>query len=1149
MATFDLQKRNPWVDVPVIRKGGEGFVDSFVGTMAEISGANALSNWMLDKGLASQFDPDPDYDFSTDSRLVGLPWHKKMEFEGSRSREHTSLMMRRENIRRDQERDNMINIPGAILGTVAGVAGDPLNYLIPGMVAGKFVKSAAVGAGVGGLMELPFVLDDRDYDATTGWLSVAATSAVSGLSGKFVRGVNRNSAFYSANGIPNEVVAEAAKGKAARDAADAARPDGGRSQRAEERAAQAAAQQRQAASEAGESTLEADAAAAGVSREELNARIEAEVGARSAANPDQPIEDILADVRTILAKEYDGSLGAAVNPAADIPAPRTYLEELWDNTLAATGVGAQLLGYNPTMRLLNSKVLGARHLVRDMVEDGGMIFNEYRMGKTSARSSVENNFRTNWVGHEEGAIAMITEQNRLYGQYRDAGKGVNALQDNWNILKKDVDDFASGNRGKNRTFLTRGEFREEIGKAMRAGDTHEIPEVQAAAKNWRKLLDRLKKDGNEVDLWTAELRFKAERIEAKARLEGRPLSKAETERLQAIDTDVKLMRERMNMDPLETGESHFPRIMKIDRIEAERAAFTTDVVIPYFIRRGMRMEEASIEADRLINDILHTPEHAHIGPDDLPPVGGARERKWDITDRELAGWLEDDVESVMRYYHRTVGTDIELSRQFGSYTMKAQIADIEAEWIERIRLEPENAAKLTKEMEANLRDVRALRDRLRGTYGQAKDPYRPLSRFYRVTKGLSTLAFMGGVTISSLPDIVRPVMVEGFERSFRDGLEPLFSATGRAARRMLADEARLAGAGGEIEMSITAAQLADISDVAGRRFPVERFIGKLTDKMFLINGLNAWNHMLKEWSGTIVSARILETSLEWSAGTITDANRTKLLRSNIDEDMAKRIAQHFDTHGETSSGVMLPNTASWVLENGDVDREAVNAFRGAISNDVNRIIVTPGVGDKALWTSTEWGSVISQFKTYGQSAVSRVLVSGLQERDAAFFMGAAMLIGMGHVTNVLKQSQYGYDPNNGFTEDLVDAVDRSGVLGFFMDANNALERITDYNVGLGPLLGTSPQSSTTTSKVGAVAGAGASLYMNLFDSMSQLAQGTGNQNDSKRLRSSLAFNNVPWLAPMFQGLEDGVIDPMMSRNTPRALFDDVPGGDKSPWLR
>ena len=61
--------------------------------------------------------------------------------------------------------------------------------------------------------------------------------------------------------------------------------------------------------------------------------------------------------------------------------------------------------------------------------------------------------------------------------------------------------------------------------------------------------------------------------------------------------------------------------------------------------------------------------------------------------------------------------------------------------------------KLKEGLANDLRDVRGLRDRVRGTYGASKDPHNMASRFVRQMKSFNVLVGMGGAAVSSIPDI------------------------------------------------------------------------------------------------------------------------------------------------------------------------------------------------------------------------------------------------------------------------------------------------------------------------------------------------------------------------------------------------------------
>ena len=76
-------------------------------------------------------------------------------------------------------------------------------------------------------------------------------------------------------------------------------------------------------------------------------------------------------------------------------------------------------------------------------------------------------------------------------------------------------------------------------------------------------------------------------------------------------------------------------------------------------------------------------------------------------------------------------------------------------------------------MDQDVRDVAAVRDRLRGTFGLPNNPNHLAYKAVRVVKNLNYLRLLGGMTISSLTDVARPVMRNGFLNTYSAGFKPL----------------------------------------------------------------------------------------------------------------------------------------------------------------------------------------------------------------------------------------------------------------------------------------------------------------------------------------------------------------------------------------
>jgi hypothetical protein len=352
-------------------------------------------------------------------------------------------------------------------------------------------------------------------------------------------------------------------------------------------------------------------------------------------------------------------------------------------------------------------------------------------------------------------------------------------------------------------------------------------------------------------------------------------------------------------------------------------------------------------------------------------------------------------------------------------------------------------------------------------------------------------------------------MTEGFANTFDYGFRSLLSSQGRTLRKMSKRELNLAGEGLELTLGLRALQFVDSGDMFGKRFMFERQMHNAQGAFFILNGLHYWNNTMKQFAGTVTSARILDASFASANGTATASMKSKLSRSFIDEDMAKEIAEMTEQFGErvkirNGKDMWMPNTERWT------NKEAAKHFRASLATDVNRTIVTPGAGDRAVWTSTEFGSMVAQFKSFGQASMQRVLISGMQEGGAAFYYGGASLIGMGMIVNEIKRAQYNIPGEESLKGKIVEGIDRSGILAWFMDVNNSIEVLTDNGFGIRPLLNESPPYSPNLRKIaGSTVGPTGSQLVNAGSLLGDLATFDVNRHTKRKAERMIPLNNHP----------------------------------------
>lgn len=611
------------------------------------------------------------------------------------------------------------------------------------------------------------------------------------------------------------------------------------------------------------------------------------------------------------------------------------------------------------------------------------------------------------------------------------------------------------------------EFREEVGKAMRRDDVHQIPQVEQAAKFFRnKIYNPLK------DL----------AIEAKLLPEGVEVS---------------------------TARSYLTRVYNTEKIIAQRDVFKERITQWLEKESPNNDGDMPLVADDIINHILGVPE-GRMGYTPIPMKRGPlKERVFNIPDHMIEDFLHSDIETVTRFYMHTMAPDVELAIKFGDPTMSSYLFKINDKADADISLAATDKARKTIDSQrlADIRDITAMRDRLRGTYGMPNDPNSFFVRAARWTRNENYISMLGSMTLSSVADLGRPVMVHGVISTLKDGLLPLI--TNYKQYRLAANEAKLAGTALDMVLDSRALELGDIGDTYGRHTKFERGTQYLAEKFGKVALMSPWNASLKQFSSVISQNNFLRA-------VVNGTDVEKLAMSGIDKNIAEKIASEFKLHG-TKGSAWVANTQAWT------DHEAINAFRAAIVKDVDRTIVTPGVGDRPLWMSSETGKVIGQFRTFTLASTQRVTLAGLQQRDMAVLNGTLLSIGLGMMMYKIRSDIAGREVSDNPETWVREGIDRSGILGWLYEANNITEKVTNGRIGINRLAGGDTSSRYTNRNIsGTLAGPTAGKIDDIARVIGSAAKGEFSESDTRALRRLIPYQNVFYIRSLFDKMEEGV---------------------------
>ncbi len=681
----------------------------------------------------------------------------------------------------------------------------------------------------------------------------------------------------------------------------------------------------------------------------------------------------------------------------------------------------KVFGFDPLSRTMTSDALVTRRVANMLAEnpvdvDGAPLQSVESLSKIKSGrlySSIDNN-------------------NRAYDQYRKGG-------------------------GK----MKRREFNEAVSRAVRTGDS-DVPEIKASAEYWRnELYNPLRDEMIELNMLPDDVDVSTSvnylnRVYNKQKLQANLPSFISKVSKWLKDKDETLYQNAKDaQDKLDAG----------DIADGERAKLQAIIDKAEF-KKGKDFEPEDYEniAQQIHQRILGTPDgrlpydwkmgEGFSSGNKGSSLKGAtalrgplRARRFTIEDDLIEEFLENDIEALGTRYLQQTGADIELTRKFGNVTLDNEIKQIQDYYSEAMKkASGKEAVKLGNKMDADIRDIAGMRDRIRGVYGFQEDNV--WTRIGRSSRDLNYLRLLGGVTVSSLPDAARIVMAEGFTKTFSRGLGAL--ATNTKQFKLAAAEAKRYGIGTDVLMSGKAEVIADVGDYTQGGTMVERGLRSAANKFGRINFLDYWTSGMKQLHAVTMQTSIFD-------GLKKGKFDKRLTRLGIDKQSAMDMMEQVNKYGKNEDGVWITNAKNW--DRPDLER----MWGAAMRKESDRVIIIPGQ-EKPLFMSSELGKSIGQFRSFILSATQRVLVAGVQGQDHNAIGGAISLVGMGMFSYYLKSNLAGRETSDDPAAWVIEGIDRSGAVGVIGEINNTIEKISSNSVGIRPLLGISAPASRFVSR-------------------------------------------------------------------------------------
>lgn len=537
-----------------------------------------------------------------------------------------------------------------------------------------------------------------------------------------------------------------------------------------------------------------------------------------------------------------------------------------------------------------------------------------------------------------------------------------------------------------------------------------------------------------------------ETVQKVQRINASRAMRAQRLREQAAKLDPALVQERINRlkDALAQAPGEFIRKWEGEQYKATSVDLEKGLADFSDVAR----ENAELVKDRIIGSYLRLPYSEVLAE----RRGAELRRVLHIPSKEIDKFLDKDIRRLTRVYTRTLGPDIELMQKFGTLNgeellkpaveeMNQKIAELgrrerpakisEKKWVKMQEAESE---KINADFTKYKNNVLAVIERLRGTRGMPSDPDGFAYRAARVIMNLNVLRMMGMVTVSSFNDVARPIMRYGLLRTFRDGFVPFI--TQMKQMKLSMEEAKLAGIGTNISAHQRSMAYRDIMDEYHRGSKIEKAIEWTSNRMGMVALFDYWTQAGELIASAVANGKLMDSIATVVAkdGSMSEKAATAFLAQNgITGDIAERIWKEVQKGGGGKvDGAWWPNTESWT------DQVALRAYRAALAREALITIPRPDASRALLSDVNMLGRMLYQFKSFGMSSMSKIVMAGLQQRDAAVLSGVLASLALGALSYytwavITGGKAYQEMMNADFDKWADEMISRSGLMGNFAE--------------------------------------------------------------------------------------------------------------------
>lgn len=429
-----------------------------------------------------------------------------------------------------------------------------------------------------------------------------------------------------------------------------------------------------------------------------------------------------------------------------------------------------------------------------------------------------------------------------------------------------------------------------------------------------------------------------------------------------------------------------------------------------------------------------------------PKTKVTQARALKLKQETLSEWHITSGARIADMYTRSVIPMLEMkkaAKRFGvdSITeMREKISEsLNQEYKEKAKGKTGKAAQdIRKRRDKDIKNINATLDLMHGIYGDGPNVMSAgAAKYYRNFMKWNSMRLLGHMTLSSIPDLGIQVIANGPYKTMHDGILPVLRGMSKISKA----DARAIGFGVEGELGTRLKSFTDHESLSSQPGVFQRGFDKLSEGFGNATLMNQWNSMQQNIASRVSINRTIDTIIKFNEGKkVATKDLDRVARLGIDRKHFDTIKKFTENNFDEDTKTFYADWTNWDIRTPE-DAEALRQFKAATVKDVDSIVVKPGLGDKPLIAQSPTGKMIFQFKSFLMSATNRVLIPSVQRRrDIDVWLGSVAMLALGAVSYVATSVAKGKEPDLSFGNLAKESIDRSGLLGVFMEVYNIAEK-------------------------------------------------------------------------------------------------------------